>query len=166
MKEIIRDIEVLLLLTMNRLSYPALKQHGLKSRLMGPERVNEELSAYINTIDLSEASQVEDAESLDINALQRLAERYSKRTPQRRQTRHSSIARNPYIAQYAKRRANGRCQLCGNPAPFVDLKGNPYLEEHHIDWLANGGADSIDNTVALCPNCHRKKCTLWPIPMM
>jgi 5-methylcytosine-specific restriction protein A len=22
--------------------------------------------------------------------------------------------------------------------------------------LAGGGSDSIDNTVALCPNCHRK----------
>ena len=23
-------------------------------------------------------------------------------------------------------------------------------------WLANGGADSIENTVALCLNCHKK----------
>ena len=27
---------------------------------------------------------------------------------------------------------------------------------HHIVWLSNGGEDSTDNTVALCPNCHRK----------
>lgn len=32
----------------------------------------------------------------------------------------------------------------------------PYLESHHIIWLAAGGADSVDNTIALCPNCHRK----------
>ena len=34
--------------------------------------------------------------------------------------------------------------------------GEPYLETHHIVWLSEGGEDSIENTVALCPNCHRK----------
>ena len=34
--------------------------------------------------------------------------------------------------------------------------GTPYLESHHIIWLKDGGADSLENTVALCPNCHRK----------
>ncbi|WP_296863638.1 HNH endonuclease [Thermosyntropha sp.] len=28
--------------------------------------------------------------------------------------------------------------------------------EPHIEWLSRGGTDTIDNTVALCPNCHRK----------
>jgi 5-methylcytosine-specific restriction endonuclease McrA len=27
---------------------------------------------------------------------------------------------------------------------------------HHIDWLSRGGEDSIENTAALCPNCHDK----------
>ncbi|WP_244850561.1 HNH endonuclease [Brevibacillus halotolerans] len=30
------------------------------------------------------------------------------------------------------------------------------METHHIQWLSRYGADSIENTVALCPNCHRK----------
>ncbi|MBN3545096.1 HNH endonuclease [Fictibacillus barbaricus] len=64
--------------------------------------------------------------------------------------------RNAYISELAKRRAKGICQLCEQPAPFKDKKGNPYLENHHIIWLANGGEDTIKNTVALCPNCHRK----------
>jgi len=64
--------------------------------------------------------------------------------------------RNQDIGEYAKRRANGYCQLCNTPAPFKNKNGEPYLETHHIKWLSNGGADSIDNTVALCPNCHRK----------
>lgn len=41
-------------------------------------------------------------------------------------------------------------------APFSDKNGQPYLESHHIEWLSNGGEDTIENTVALCPNCHRK----------
>ncbi len=64
--------------------------------------------------------------------------------------------RDPIIAAYVKKRAKGHCQLCGNKAPFDDKNGYPYLECHHIDWLSNGGVDSIENCVALCPNCHRK----------
>ena len=30
------------------------------------------------------------------------------------------------------------------------------METHHIEWLSKGGSDTIDNTVALCPNCHKK----------
>jgi len=64
--------------------------------------------------------------------------------------------RNPYISEHAKRRAKGICQLCLQPAPFKAKSGDPFLETHHIQWLSKGGEDSIKNTVALCPNCHRK----------
>jgi len=64
--------------------------------------------------------------------------------------------RSPWVAEYAKRRAKGHCELCNLPAPFKDKAGIPFLETHHIEWLAKGGADTIENTVALCPNCHRR----------
>lgn len=64
--------------------------------------------------------------------------------------------RNPWVAEYARRRAAGHCELCTEPAPFKKKSGEPFLEVHHIEWLAKGGADTIENTVALCPNCHRK----------
>lgn len=54
------------------------------------------------------------------------------------------------------KRANGHCQLCGCTAPFHDSQGNPYLEIHFVIALNEGGSDSIDNLVTLCPNCHRK----------
>ncbi|MBS5788180.1 MAG: HNH endonuclease [Clostridioides difficile] len=38
----------------------------------------------------------------------------------------------------------------------MNLNNEPYLEVHNIIWLSNGGNDDIDNTVALCPNCHKK----------
>ncbi|MBF7019891.1 HNH endonuclease [Staphylococcus sp. 18_1_E_LY] len=65
-------------------------------------------------------------------------------------------ARNIHVAAHVKNRANGYCDLCSEPAPFNDRSGRAYLECHHVDWLANGGKDSIDNAVALDPNCHRK----------
>ena len=64
--------------------------------------------------------------------------------------------RDPYIALLTKLRANGICDLCNQPGPFKDKNGDLYLESHHIDWLSNGGLDTPENTVALCPNCHRK----------
>ena len=64
--------------------------------------------------------------------------------------------RNPYVVEYTKRRAKGICELCEEKAPFINSKGEPYLEVHHIVWLSNGGEDTIENTAALCPNCHRK----------
>lgn len=50
----------------------------------------------------------------------------------------------------------GICELCGKPAPFCTKDGEPYLEAHFIDWLSEGGRPTIDNVVALCPNCHKK----------
>lgn len=65
-------------------------------------------------------------------------------------------SRDPYLAELVKRSANGKCQLCGMDAPFIDPGGFPFLEEHHIRWLSRGGSDTLDNAVALCPNCHRR----------
>jgi len=64
--------------------------------------------------------------------------------------------RNEYVSEFAKRKAKGFCQLCENFAPFNDSKSKPYLESHHVIWLSRGGDDSVENVIALCPNCHAK----------
>ncbi len=70
----------------------------------------------------------------------------------------SKFNRNPCIVEYAKRLANGICQDCKQPAPFVNrLTNEPFLETHHVTPLAQGGSDTIENTIAICPNCHRKR---------
>lgn len=53
-------------------------------------------------------------------------------------------------------RSNGCCQLCGNLAPFKTPDGRPYLEIHYLTLPRDGGSDSPENLVALCPNCNRK----------
>lgn len=68
----------------------------------------------------------------------------------------NTFTRNIYIKEYAKKIAQGICQLCDKKAPFLDKQGNPFLEVHHINYLSKGGKDEIDNVVALCPNCHRR----------
>jgi 5-methylcytosine-specific restriction protein A len=67
--------------------------------------------------------------------------------------------RNPHVIAQKLLSVNGICECCEKPAPFFK-KGNPekpYLEVHHKNPLSEGGEDTLDNTIALCPNCHRKK---------
>ncbi|MBO9682854.1 MAG: HNH endonuclease [Flavisolibacter sp.] len=64
--------------------------------------------------------------------------------------------RSETIIAYAKARANGLCECCGKPAPFVDSSNLPFLEVHHIFRLADDGPDEPENVAAICPNCHRE----------
>jgi 5-methylcytosine-specific restriction protein A len=64
--------------------------------------------------------------------------------------------RDPNIAALVKKDARGVCDLCGRDAPFKNHEGKPYLENHHVLYLADGGEDYVGNCVALCPNCHAK----------
>jgi predicted HNH restriction endonuclease len=64
--------------------------------------------------------------------------------------------RNPNVVAAALSRAKGTCERCGENAPFKrKADQSPYLEVHHIVPLSENGDDTVDNTVALCPNCHR-----------
>jgi len=65
--------------------------------------------------------------------------------------------RNPDVTASVLIRAKGKCEQCGKPAPFIrTADGTPYLEIHHKIMLAEGGEDTLDNAMAVCPNCHRE----------
>ena len=65
--------------------------------------------------------------------------------------------RNPDVVDEVLYRAKGVCENCNMPAPFIrSSDGEPYLEVHHIVFLSQGGEDTVENAIALCPNCHRK----------
>jgi len=67
------------------------------------------------------------------------------------------FVRNPDIVAEVLNRANGVCMMCDKKAPFIKISdGLPYLEIHHIKPLSEGGEDTLSNSVALCPNCHRE----------
>jgi len=120
--------------------------------------VNENVSTSpINktTLESLYEKKIKEAKRLTTEQLEQRVKSVSKRSGQRNTT-VTQYERSPWISEYAKRRANGICQLCLEPAPFENKKGEPYLETHHIIWLSKDGEDSIENTVALCPNCHRK----------
>ncbi|HCA9961517.1 HNH endonuclease [Klebsiella quasipneumoniae] len=64
--------------------------------------------------------------------------------------------RSPCVVAEVLLRAEGKCQSCKRDAPFLKEDGTPFLEVHHIEWLSKGGEDSVENAIALCPNCHRQ----------
>lgn len=63
--------------------------------------------------------------------------------------------RSAEVRRYALLRANGICESCATPAPFLSDDEAPYLEVHHLLRLADDGPDSPTNVAAICPNCHR-----------
>ena len=104
----------------------------------------------------SDEEREEHARQIDFESLVDIVKNRTDTIPKMKKVTVQQVVRDPYIAEYAKRRANGVCQLCMRSAPFKKTNGDPYLESHHIIWLSEGGTDSVENTVALCPNCHKK----------
>ncbi len=98
------------------------------------------------------ASQQESSETLLMNA------DATPKKPERIQIIYQGFKRNSNVIALVLRRANGICELCKKDAPFMRKSdGSPFLEVHHKDTLANDGDDSVENAIAVCPNCHRKE---------
>ncbi len=74
-----------------------------------------------------------------------------------RQVRAGAIIyeRDHRVVVFILQQADGRCERCGELAPFHRADGRPYLEVRHVLPLTEGGPDVVENTVAVCPNCHR-----------
>ncbi len=76
-------------------------------------------------------------------------------SPDRAKSVRWAYARDPRVRAAVMRRANGKCELCGELG-FKQSNGKHYLESHHIITLANEGSDRMTNVIALCPNHHRE----------
>ncbi len=84
-----------------------------------------------------------------------------KRAPKKPTTTtrsYTSFNRNPDVVAEVLFKAKGVCEICKKEAPFINKSDNtPYLEVHHKQRLSDGGDDTVENAIALCPNCHRKQ---------
>ena len=128
-------------------AWKTLKEHGMNFPPQGPRHATDELADYLSNI---ENKNIEEDVREDIYTESLVKE------PLKKTGTTTFYERDSKVREQAFERAKGKCQLCGKDAPFIDKNGRPFLEIHHIIWLSNGGEDSIHNTVALCPNCHRK----------
>ena len=94
---------------------------------------------------------------LDGAAARRARIRKAAKRPAMRLVLAHVYVRNPDVVAEVLFRANGACEVCRKPAPFRRAKdSSPYLEVHHKVQLADSGEDTLENTIATCPNCHRQ----------
>jgi 5-methylcytosine-specific restriction protein A len=83
--------------------------------------------------------------------------KHANKKPEQFSVTTTAYKRNPDVIAEVLLRAKGICEKCLKPAPFNKRKnGEPYLEVHHKKRLADNGDDTIENALALCPNCHRE----------
>jgi len=78
-------------------------------------------------------------------------------SPSQKEVKSYQYVRDPKVVAYVLKKSKGKCGDCNNKGPFISKStGLPYLEVHHKIMLKDGGPDTIENAIALCPNCHRK----------
>lgn len=77
-------------------------------------------------------------------------------TPQLFESKAIRYKRLQQVKNYVLNKASGICENCSNQAPFITKAGVPYLETHHVKQVAHGGSDTIENGIAVCPNCHKE----------
>lgn len=133
-----------------------------RGRLQSFRQVCDEVEAESPILKLSEEKRLSQLEqdvqrALQDNRSDRLERlKNSQRYPDQIVTQRNEYARNADVIAEVLDRARGVCEYCQAPAPFLRRDGRPYLEVHHRIPLAEAGEDTVDNAIALCPNCHRE----------
>lgn len=128
----------------------------------GLHRVHEEFARAIQTSAVFNIAETE----LDGQVAEAMAEpaevrsahlRQAPSKPEQQLVLSRIFKRSPYVIAEVLLRAAGICESCESPAPFTRADGRPYLEVHHRIRLADGGDDTVENAIAVCPNCHRER---------
>ena len=94
--------------------------------------------------------------SLTKSEMRELAKKGSSKHVKAKSTKTRVYYRNQAVKDYALLRAEGVCEACSNKAPFINKRGYPFLEVHHMFRIADGGPDDPEGVAAICPNCHRR----------
>lgn len=117
----------------------------------------EATTSYLETTIQKETNEQVKKSLSDSTDARRKRLKEANKKPQIIQIVSKGYRRNPDVIAEVLLRAKGICEQCNSEAPFIRRKDNsPYLEVHHKQTLAKGGEDTVENSKALCPNCHRK----------
>ncbi|WP_321313667.1 HNH endonuclease signature motif containing protein [Halarcobacter sp.] len=76
--------------------------------------------------------------------------------PKRENVEVTNFKRDPKVVAWILKNSKGICECCKKAAPFEKEDDSYFLEVHHLKLLSDGGSDTIDNAIAVCPNCHRE----------
>lgn len=75
--------------------------------------------------------------------------------PHKQSRMSTGFQRDQAVRDHVVKRAKGHCEFCGVEG-FLMASSLHYLEAHHIISLADQGADTVENVIALCPEHHRE----------
>lgn len=122
------------------------------------DRIRDVIVFELTPFETFQLTPVDEAElhTLSVEELEKKAAAQSSEEPKVAQRITLYRQRSKYIKLYALKRANGHCEGCNQPAPFITQGGSHYLEVHHLERLSDGGPDRPDAVIAICPNCHRR----------
>jgi len=127
-------------------------------------RLDQEYRRLWQSIETAEATEPrlqEEVRRLSQKPLEQLMNAYRNRTwsekPTRREAQQLVYERNPLVVAIARKRAGFKCEVkaCTSPL-FKTDDGERFVEVHHLTPLAQGGEDTVENTVCLCPTHHRE----------
>lgn len=121
------------------------------------ETGNNAIPAFLSDIESNFNEQVNKAKNGSQEERRKRLSRANKR-PRKVSTLVYVFERNPDVVAEVLSRARGYCEGCNAMAPFTRKSNQtPYLEVHHKVPLAEDGEDTVENAIALCPNCHRHR---------
>lgn len=132
---------------------------GLKPKQNVGEKNIKRIENFISQVENKEVIPTAVFESSVIETIKNnslLKEPIGIKKPALHTSKISLYQRDVNVKAWILKNSKGVCELCRKIAPFSTIDGIPFLEIHHIKQLADGGSDTITNTVALCPNCHRE----------
>lgn len=127
------------------------------SNLHDSSNVVEENKASIESQDQQDYNENQQSTSTNLSELRKKAQDSANETVSKDATTTTpqpQYSRSSAIREYVMARADGICEGCGEPSPFTSKTGEPYLHAHHIHELSDGGSDTPDTVIGLCPNCH------------
>lgn len=114
--------------------------------------LNQDVKNFEEKLDIEVSKSLNDTEKA-----RRIRLATANKIPKYSSTSTIYFHRNPDVIAETLKRADGYCEECHSPAPFKKKStGEPYLEVHHKKPLSENGEDTVENTIAVCPNCHRK----------
>ena len=116
---------------------------------------NGEYDFLLKPIPILEKIKVEDGIDEDTKNIKDENERKNTRELGKEQTVYARVNFPLEEINKIHDRANNKCEFC-ECQTFKKKNGEMYFEIHHIVHYSDGGENSAQNCVLLCPNCHRK----------
>ncbi|NLT50470.1 MAG: hypothetical protein GXX85_06085 [Ignavibacteria bacterium] len=96
---------------------------------------------------------VEDKELQDQTKLKKLITDNQKSKKETIEINLKTYKRHNYLMALIKKYRKYTCQFCSTT--ILKENGEYYIEACHIKAKSDGGKDSLDNILILCPNCHK-----------